>query len=109
MGSRRGSAPLQGGTAHHDPLGRREARLVAERDSLYTANVGETGWPYVQNRGGPKGFLRVLDETTTGFADFSGNLQYLKSPTFYSGCQSEYAHIACVLPFGDEFRQRIAF
>ena len=33
----------------------------------------------------------------------------LKSPTFYSGCQSEYAHIACVLPFGDEFRQRIAF
>jgi predicted pyridoxine 5'-phosphate oxidase superfamily flavin-nucleotide-binding protein len=50
---------------------------LAGRDSFYIASVGENGWPYVQHRGGPKGFLKVLDEKTLGFADFRGNRQYI--------------------------------
>ena len=58
-------------------LGADEAAFIAERDSLYMATVSETGWPYVQHRGGPVGFLKTIDERTLGFADFRGNRQYL--------------------------------
>ena len=51
--------------------------FIAARDSFYIASVSETGWPYVQHRGGPVGFLRVLDERTLGFADYRGNRQYI--------------------------------
>lgn len=54
-----------------------EARFIAGRDSFYMATVSETGWPYIQHRGGPVGFVRVLSETTIGFADFRGNRQYV--------------------------------
>ncbi len=54
-----------------------ETAFIAERDSFYLATVSQTGWPYIQHRGGPRGFLRVLDESTLGFADFRGNRQYL--------------------------------
>lgn len=54
-----------------------EAGFVAARDSLYMASVGETGWPYIQHRGGPAGFVRGLDSQTIGFADFRGNRQYI--------------------------------
>ncbi|XVV00604.1 pyridoxamine 5'-phosphate oxidase family protein [Actinosynnema sp. CA-248983] len=60
-----------------DRIGPDEAAFVAERDSFYLATVGMTGWPYIQHRGGPPGFLRVLDEHTLGFADFRGNRQYI--------------------------------
>ena len=60
-----------------DRLSANEIAFIAERDSFYLASVSETGWPYMQHRGGPPGFLRVLDETTLGFADFRGNRQYL--------------------------------
>jgi hypothetical protein len=53
-----------------------EAAFIAARDSFYIASVSESGWPYVQHRGGPPGFLKILDETTLGFADFRGNRQY---------------------------------
>ena len=58
-------------------LSEAEAGFIAARDSLYMATVSETGWPYVQHRGGPRGFVRVLDEATIGFADFRGNRQYV--------------------------------
>lgn len=58
-------------------LGEGETAFLAARDSFYMATVGETGWPYVQHRGGPAGFVRVLDPTTLGFADFRGNRQYV--------------------------------
>jgi predicted pyridoxine 5'-phosphate oxidase superfamily flavin-nucleotide-binding protein len=61
----------------HDRLGPAEAAFIAERDSFYMATVGETGWPYVQHRGGPPGFLHVLADKTIGFADFAGNRQYI--------------------------------
>ncbi|MEI7995227.1 MAG: pyridoxamine 5'-phosphate oxidase family protein [Methylococcaceae bacterium] len=58
-------------------LTEQEVEFIGERDSFYQATVSETGRPYVQHRGGPKGFLKVLDEHTLGFADFRGNRQYL--------------------------------
>lgn len=60
-----------------DPLTAEEAEYLAERDSFYIATVSGTGWPYVQFRGGPTGFLRVVDDHTIGWADFRGNLQYI--------------------------------
>jgi predicted pyridoxine 5'-phosphate oxidase superfamily flavin-nucleotide-binding protein len=54
-----------------------EVQFIAERDSFYVATVSETGWPYVQHRGGPRGFLKVVDERTLAFADYSGNQQYI--------------------------------
>jgi uncharacterized protein len=53
------------------------AQFIAERDSLYFATCNCEGQPYIQHRGGPKGFLRVIDEKTLGFADYSGNRQYI--------------------------------
>lgn len=60
-----------------DRLTERETRFLADCDSFYMASVSETGWPYVQHRGGPKGFLKVLDDKTVAFADFRGNKQYI--------------------------------
>jgi predicted pyridoxine 5'-phosphate oxidase superfamily flavin-nucleotide-binding protein len=60
-----------------DRLGDDEQEFVRERDGFYMASVSETGWPYVQYRGGEKGFLRVLDAQTLGFADLRGNRQYI--------------------------------
>jgi len=54
-----------------------ETAFIAERDSFYMATVSENGWPYVQHRGGPRGFLKLLDEKTLAFADFRGNRQYI--------------------------------
>jgi uncharacterized protein len=51
--------------------------FIAERDSFYIASVNSEGYPYIQHRGGPKGFLKVIDKQTLGFADFSGNRQYI--------------------------------
>ena len=64
----------------HDPgdrLGPYEQEFIRERDGFYMASVIETGWPYIQYRGGPKGFLRILDDRTLGFADLRGNKQYI--------------------------------
>jgi uncharacterized protein len=60
-----------------DRFSAREVGFIAARDSFYVASVSQTGWPYIQHRGGPPGFLRVLDDRTLGFADFAGNRQYL--------------------------------
>lgn len=54
-----------------------EAAFIAERDSFYMATVSETGWPYVQHRGGAPGFVKLIDETTIAFADYRGNRQYI--------------------------------
>ena len=60
-------------------LGPDENEYISERDTFYMASLGETGWPYVQHRGGPKGFLKVIDNNTLAFADFSGNKQYIST------------------------------
>ena len=60
-----------------DTTGSMGPSIIALRDSLYMASVTAGGWPYMQHRGGPRGFLRVLDERTLGFADVRGNRQYV--------------------------------
>lgn len=63
-------------------LGADEQQFIALRDSFYMASVSETGWPYVQHRGGPKGFVHVIDPTLLGFADLRGNKQYISLGNF---------------------------
>ena len=60
-----------------DRLGLDERAFIQSRDGFYLASTTESGWPYIQFRGGPKGFLRVLDDRTLGFADLRGNKQYI--------------------------------
>jgi len=60
-----------------DALSVSEIEFIRWRDSLYLGSVTADGWPYVQHRGGPRGFLRVLDGKTMAFADFAGNKQYI--------------------------------
>src|SRR5262245_53272925 len=76
-GSRAHYARAELGPDTNDRLGEAEREFIEARDSFYMASVSETGWPYVQHRGGPVGFLTVLDERTIGFADFRGNRQYV--------------------------------
>ncbi len=76
-GSRKSYAGFESDGGHRDRLSENEIAFLAGRDSFYMGSVGENGWPYVQHRGGPKGFLKVLDEATIGFADFRGNRQYI--------------------------------
>ena len=78
MGSRGGYEGFEAPDAPgNDVLGPAERAFVAARDSFYMATSSETGWPYVQHRGGPPGFLKVLDGKALGFADFRGNRQYV--------------------------------
>lgn len=56
-----------------------EIAFIASRDSFYMASVSETGWPYVQHRGGNVGFLKVIDQRTIAFADYRGNRQYISA------------------------------
>ena len=62
-----------------DPLGKAERDFVAERDGFYLATVSESGWPYVQFRGGPPGFVSCPDEHTVAWADYRGNRQYIST------------------------------
>lgn len=75
-GTREHNARYAASSAANVELGSREIAFIAARDSFYMATVGDTGWPYVQHRGGRPGFLKVLDARTLAFADFRGNLQY---------------------------------
>jgi predicted pyridoxine 5'-phosphate oxidase superfamily flavin-nucleotide-binding protein len=77
MGSRGAYARLDHAEDRRDALTARESEFIEQRDGFYQATVSQTGWPYVQFRGGPAGFLRVLDSRTLGYADLRGNLQYI--------------------------------
>ena len=81
-GSRTQYDRMERAVTHGNELGPEEQRFIALRDSLYMASVGETGWPYVQHRGGPAGFLHILDPSTLAFADFRGNKQYISLGNF---------------------------
>jgi predicted pyridoxine 5'-phosphate oxidase superfamily flavin-nucleotide-binding protein len=67
------------GHREFDRFTQNERMFIAERDSFYMATVSETGWPYVQHRGGPSGFLKVIDDRTLAFADYRGNRQYIST------------------------------
>jgi predicted pyridoxine 5'-phosphate oxidase superfamily flavin-nucleotide-binding protein len=66
------------------------APFIAERDTAFLATVSAAGAPYIQHRGGPKGFLKVLDEKTLGFADYAGNRQYI---TISNLAENDRAHL----------------
>ena len=76
-GSRQAYARVEQFGDPGDRLGAQEQEFIRERDGFYMGSVTESGWPYIQFRGGPKGFLRVLDEQTLGFADLRGTKQYI--------------------------------
>jgi predicted pyridoxine 5'-phosphate oxidase superfamily flavin-nucleotide-binding protein len=65
-------------------LGPGESAFLAEQDTFFMATLGSTGWPYVQHRGGPKGFLKVIDDRTIAFNDFRGNRQYVSTGNLMS-------------------------
>ena len=69
----------------HDSLTEDEIAFIQARDSFYMATVSETGWPYIQHRGGPVGFLRVLSPTSLAFADYKGNRQLLSTGNLAAG------------------------
>lgn len=79
----RSHAPAWGVDA--DELGPAEAEFLARRDSFYMATVSSSGWPYVQHRGGPAGFLKVLGPRSIGFADLRGNRQLVSTGNVASG------------------------
>ncbi len=70
--------------ASQDRLGEFETQFLAERDSFYWATIGASGWPYIQHRGGPKGFLKVMDDRTLALGDFRGNKQYISTGNLLS-------------------------
>ena len=76
LGSRASYARIER-DSYVDGLTENEIAFIAERDSFYMASIGENNFPYIQHRGGPKGFLKVLDEKRLGFIDFKGNMQYI--------------------------------
>jgi predicted pyridoxine 5'-phosphate oxidase superfamily flavin-nucleotide-binding protein len=78
-GSRRQYERMEHSTPSEPHFGPMETEFLSERDSLYWATTGSTGWPYVQHRGGPKGFLKVIDDHTLALADFRGNKQYIST------------------------------
>ena len=87
------------GHREFDRLTENEAAFIAERDSFYMATVSETGWPYVQHRGGPRGFLKLVDERTLAFADYRGNRQYISTGNLAANERAspflmDYAHRA---------------
>lgn len=65
-----------------DGLSQNEKDFIEDRDSFYLASIGEKNFPYIQHRGGPKGFVKVIDKDTIGFIDFSGNKQYISVGNF---------------------------
>jgi predicted pyridoxine 5'-phosphate oxidase superfamily flavin-nucleotide-binding protein len=75
-------------------LGPDEVTFLQARDGFHLATVGETGWPYVQFRGGPPGFLQVLDDRTVAWADFRGNRQYVSTGNLDPGGEARVAIIA---------------
>ncbi len=78
-GSRTAYARMEAGAGDVDLLTDGEAAFIAARDSFYMASITESGWPYVQHRGGPAGFLRRIAGNRIGFADYPGNRQYLST------------------------------
>ena len=76
-GSRSSYGRLETGPATNYELGPEEVEFIEAQDTFFLASVNENGWPYIQHRGGPPGFLKVLDNNLLGFPDFKGNRQYL--------------------------------
>ncbi|MEP6596091.1 MAG: hypothetical protein ABJA71_09085 [Ginsengibacter sp.] len=75
LGSRASYARMERDT-YVDGLTKNEIDFIAQQDSFYMASIGANNFPYIQHRGGPKGFLKVLNAKRLGFIDFKGNMQF---------------------------------
>jgi predicted pyridoxine 5'-phosphate oxidase superfamily flavin-nucleotide-binding protein len=97
MGSRRAYAHMEEGSGWQTHITPELREFIAARDSMYLATANAAGQPYIQHRGGPPGFLRVLDQQTIGFADFAGNKQYITLGNLQENAKAhvflmDYAH-----------------
>ncbi len=90
LGSRKAYARMEQKGGWNDTVTDKLADFLAARDSLYLATASADGQPYIQHRGGPPGFIKVLDEKTLAFADFSGNRQYISTGNL---SENDRAHI----------------
>ncbi len=81
-GTRTAYSRMERGGKFRNQLTWQEKKHIADRDGFYLSSVGENGWPYMQFRGGPKGFLKAIDDHTLAFADFRGNGQYISTGNF---------------------------
>ncbi len=90
MGSRKAYARMEEKGGWRTSVAPDLAAFLAERDSIYLATASAEGQPYIQHRGGPKGFLKVLGERTLGFADLAGNKQYVSAGNL---SENDRAHI----------------
>jgi predicted pyridoxine 5'-phosphate oxidase superfamily flavin-nucleotide-binding protein len=84
MGSRSANDALTQRGPTNDTFGSHEKSFIAARDGFYLSTVGETDWPYIQFRGGPVGFLHMLDDRTLAYVDITGNRQYITTGNFRS-------------------------
>jgi predicted pyridoxine 5'-phosphate oxidase superfamily flavin-nucleotide-binding protein len=97
MGSRRAYSHMEDSQGWPTTITPELEQFLAARNSLYLATANAVGQPYIQHRGGPPGFLRVLDEQTFGFADFAGNKQYITLGNIQENAKAhvflmDYAH-----------------
>ncbi len=95
--TRKGSRATYAGMAMGDTIDDSLAAFIAARDSFYLASTSASAQPYIQHRGGPPGFLRVIDDRTLGFADLRGNRQYISTGNFAENPKAfiflmDYAH-----------------
>ena len=82
FGTRAAYERMENKEAFRNQLTWQEKEYIKGRDNFYVASVGESGWPYIQYRGGPKGFLKVVGENRLAYADFKGNGQYISTGNF---------------------------
>ena len=102
----RGSREMYEGMVNRpapEGFGEPEATFIAMRDSFYMATVSEDGWPYIQHRGGPRGFLKLLSPTQLGFADYRGNRQYVS----VGNLQSEKRVSLCLMDYPNRARLKL--
>ena len=78
-GSRERNLLFEEDSDERNLLTERERALIPDIDTFFMSSVGANGWPYVQHRGGPRGFVKILDDHTLGFADYAGNRQYISA------------------------------
>lgn len=88
--SRKGSRRLYDGAEWRTAITPDLVAFLAEQRSVFLATASAGGQPYIQHRGGPPGFIRVLDEHTLGFADFRGNRQYISQGNL---TENDHAHL----------------
>jgi uncharacterized protein len=96
-GSREAYARVEASGGWHTEIDENLAAFLAETNSFYFATASADGQPYIQHRGGPKGFIKILDKNTLGFADYAGNQQYITQGNLSENARAyifvmDYAH-----------------